>query len=345
MTLTEAVAQILEAAGNPLHYRKLTAELLERGLWKSQGKTPEATVNARLAVDIKEKAEGSLFQRTAPGTFGLRAWGLPEHRAGRAQRQVIAEDQVTTGILGAGLASVMSFTNAAAHVLEHHGNEQAMHYREITEQALELGLVKTEGKTPAATLYAQVLTEIKRQQLRGETPRFVKQGRGYISLSKWMGTGLAYDIAQHNHEVRQKFLAQLRAMPPQDFEGLIEELLPALGFEEVELTPYAKDGGIDVRGTLVVGDVIRTRMAVQVKRWRGNVGSTVVQQVRGSLGTHEQGLIITTSSFTKTARVEAERQDAVPVGLMDGRQLVDLLIENDIGVKRSQYDLIELVED
>jgi restriction system protein len=72
--------------------------------------------------------------------------------------------------------------------------------------------------------------------------------------------------------------------------------LTAIGFEEVEVTSRTKDGGIDVRGTLVVGDVIRTRLAVQVKRWKQNVQSPVIQQVRGSLGAHEQGLIITTTS-------------------------------------------------
>ena len=73
----------------------------------------------------------------------------------------------------------------------------------------------------------------------------------------------------------------------------------------------------------VVGDVIRTRLAVQVKRWKSNVQAPVIQQVRGSLGTHEQGLIITTSDFSKGAREEATRANATPVGLMDGEQLVD----------------------
>ena len=59
------------------------------------------------------------------------------------------------------------------------------------------------------------------------------------------------------------------------------------------VTGRSGDGGIDVRGTLVFGDVIRTRMAVQAKRWRGNAQAPIVQQVRGSLGTHDQRLIIT----------------------------------------------------
>jgi restriction system protein len=67
-------------------------------------------------------------------------------------------------------------------------------------------------------------------------------------------------------------------------------------------------------------------------------------QVRGSLGAHDHGLIITTSDFSAGAREEAERPNAVPVALMDGGRLVDLLVESDIGVHRTAYNVIELGE-
>ena len=70
----------------------------------------------------------------------------------------------------------------------------------------------------------------------------------------------------------------------------------------------------------------------------------MVQQVRGSLGTHEQGLIITTSDFSPGARKEAARPDATPVALMNGEQLVLLLVEHNIGVSRRTHDLIEIDE-
>lgn len=67
----------------------------------------------------------------------------------------------------------------------------------------------------------------------------------------------------------------------------------------------------------------------------------VVQQVRGGPGAHQQGLIITTSDFSTGARDEAARPDAAPVALIKGEQLVTLLIEHDIGVRRARDDLIE----
>jgi restriction system protein len=236
----------------------------------------------------------------------------------------------------------LSFADAAERVLDEFAGRKPMHYRAVTAKILELGLVKTQGLTPDATLYAQMMSEVQRSARRGDTPRFARHGKGYWGLSCWMASGLAFQIEQHNAEVRRQLLARLMAMPPADFETLVSRLLVALGFEEVSVTQRSGDGGIDVRGTLVVGAVIRTRMAVQAKRWRANVQAPIVQQVRGSLGTHDQGLIITTSDFSAGARAEAERPNAVPVALMNGEQLVALLVEHNIGVRRAPYDLLEL---
>ena len=110
------------------------------------------------------------------------------------------------------------------------------------------------------------------------------------------------------------------------------------------MTRRSGDGGIDVRGTLVVGDVVRIRMAVQVKKWKlkNHIHSPIVQQVRGSLGAHEQGLIITTSNFSTGAVGEAAQADKTPIALMDGEQFVTLLMEHNIGVERANPDLFEL---
>jgi restriction system protein len=60
--------------------------------------------------------------------------------------------------------------------------------------------------------------------------------------------------------------------------------------------------------------------------------------------TSEQGLIITTSDFSSGARYEATRENTVPVALMNGQQLVALLVEHDIGVRREPHELLELAD-
>jgi restriction system protein len=325
MDSLDAAEKVLQEAGQPLHYKDITDRIISQNYWQTEGKTPDQTVNARICVDIKKKGDNSRFVRIAPGVFGLRFWGT--------NNELRLEQKSTPKY---------SFTDAAELVLDQYADKRPMHYREITENVLELDLVDTEGKTPEATLYAMVLTEIKRFTERGEKSRFVKYGQGMIGLRKWMGEGLAYQIESQNREVRKKLLAHVQSLSAEEFERLLGLLLGEMGFEDVVVTSYTGDSGIDIRGTLVVGDVIRTKMAVQAKKWKHNVHSPVVQQVRGSLGAHEQGMIITTSDFSKGALAEAERSDAIPVALVNGMQLVDLLIEHEVLVKRVAYELINL---
>jgi restriction system protein len=343
MNVTEAAEFVLKQANEPLHYKEITQRMIHAGLWRTDGKTPDQTVSATITTDIKHNGTHSLFQRTGNGVYALRAWGLSQSQASEEpadredDRRHPAFDDSTTGTL--------SFTDAAEQVLKQFSGNKPMHYREITRKALELGLIKTKGVTPEATLYSQILSEIRRQTLRGKTPRFVMQKGGLVGLSRWQpieAIGLVSQIEQHNRQAREKFHAHLLLMHPKEFEELVSQLLGALGFENVIVTNYSNDGGIDVRGTLVVGDVIRVNMAVQAKRWKGNVQAPIIQQVRGSLGPHDQGLIITTSDFSSGAIEEAQRLDRIPVALMNGNQLVALLVEHNIGVHRISHELIEL---
>jgi hypothetical protein len=55
-------------------------------------------------------------------------------------------------------------------------------------------------------------------------------------------------------------------------------------------------------------------------------------------------LIITTSRFTKSAIREAEMTERAPVALIDGELLVELLAEQEIGVKRESRPVLQLDE-
>ena len=289
-----------------------------RKLWTTGGKTPWDTVNARLAFEIKNRGSASRFVREGRGQFAL--------------NPNVAQEMPTVGRPGSpeqeknsDAGDRLSFTDAAERVLMESSDREPMHYGAITESALERGLIHTEGRTPAATMYSLILTEMRRRETPGESPRFVQHGRGMVGLAAWLPVDVARLIEEKNREVRQVLLDRARFTSPSEFENLVGELLAAMGFEDVEVTSTSGDGGIDVRGTLVVGDAVRIRMAVQAKRWKSNVPAPIVQQVRGSLGAHEQGLIITTSDFSSSAKGEASRPDAAPVALMNGEQLAALL--------------------
>lgn len=69
-TFKDLAYEILKEAGKPLHSRKITKRALKMGL-VSEGKTPEATMNAQLVVDINRLGEKSRFIKVAPSTFAI----------------------------------------------------------------------------------------------------------------------------------------------------------------------------------------------------------------------------------------------------------------------------------
>jgi restriction system protein len=238
---------------------------------------------------------------------------------------------------------VLTYLDAAEKVLSEDKEHRPLPYREIVKRAIDAGLLAPNGLTPAQTMYVQLMTDVKRRASRGDEPRFVQLPKGEFGLAVWGQGDLIAQITAHNRKVKGDLLARLRATDPTEFEQLIGQLVTALGFVDVVVTKPADDGGIDVVGTLVSGGVVKTRMAVQVKRWKHNVQAPTIQQVRGALGAHDQGLIITTSDFSPGAKDEAKLPDRVPVALMNGEELVSLLVEHQIGVSRANPDLLELI--
>ena len=70
-TFKQSAIEVLEKAGTPLHYIKITKLALESGILETEGATPERTMNSYITSDIKHKGQGSDFIKTTPGTFAL----------------------------------------------------------------------------------------------------------------------------------------------------------------------------------------------------------------------------------------------------------------------------------
>lgn len=127
-------------------------------------------------------------------------------------------------------------------------------------------------------------------------------------------------------EASAAVLKRLLDLDADEFEVLVTELLTALGFE-AEKTGKTGDGGVDVEGTLDVHGFVSVDLKVQVKRYKlGNdVGPKTVKEFRASVPDKAQAAFVTTSTYTKRAREEADREGFKRIGLIDGGQLVDIL--------------------
>jgi len=81
----------------------------------------------------------------------------------------------------------------------------------------------------------------------------------------------------------------------------------------------------------------------QCKRWKNPVGASEVRDFRGAMtGRVEKGLMFTTSSFTSAAQAEAVRPGTLPIDLVDGEALCDLLKEHSLGVRVRLVEEIEI---
>jgi restriction system protein len=117
--------------------------------------------------------------------------------------------------------------------------------------------------------------------------------------------------------------------------------MEAYGFVDVEITDVGPDGGIDGFGKIRLG-LATINAAFQCKRWKGNVGRTEVDKFRGAIqGEYEQGVFFTTSEFTNQAKEASIRKGAVPVILLNGSSMVDIMIEKELGVRAQPIQLYQ----
>ena len=70
-TFKQSAIEILKKVKKPLHYTEITRLALESGILETEGATPEASMNAQITIDIKNKGKGSDFTKTAPGIFTI----------------------------------------------------------------------------------------------------------------------------------------------------------------------------------------------------------------------------------------------------------------------------------
>jgi restriction system protein len=123
-------------------------------------------------------------------------------------------------------------------------------------------------------------------------------------------------------------LDRILELDPEDFEVLVTELLSTLGFE-AQHVGRVSDGGIDAVGTLDVYGMARVELKVQCKRYKrdSTISAKQIRDFRGAVPENSQACFITTARYAKKTWEEATREGFKRIGLINGRQLVDILTE------------------
>jgi restriction system protein len=139
---------------------------------------------------------------------------------------------------------------------------------------------------------------------------------------------------------QEQLMHVLLKLAPNAFERLCQRLLRESGFTQVKVTGRTGDGGNDGVGLEQLGGLLSFPVLFQCKRYRGSVGAGAIRDFRGAMiGRADRGLVLTTGSFTHDARVEATRDGAPPIDLVDGDRLLEKLKELRLGVE------VRMIED
>jgi restriction system protein len=134
----------------------------------------------------------------------------------------------------------------------------------------------------------------------------------------------------------RELLQRIKEQSPTFFEGLVLDLLQAMGYggsreDAANRLGQSGDGGVD--GVIREDPLGLDLIYVQAKRWSNTVGRPDIQQFVGALTGKRaaKGVFITTSSFSTEARgyVDTLEQRVV---LVDGDDLARLMVQHDVGV-------------
>lgn len=125
-------------------------------------------------------------------------------------------------------------------------------------------------------------------------------------------------------------LERILTLDDKEFEILVAHLLTALGFDGSEVVGKVGDGGVDAMGELNIAGLAKIKIYVQAKRYKvgTKITASTVRQLRQAIPFGGQGAFITTASFQSAALDVALEAGFPRIGLVNGNQLVDLLVEH-----------------
>lgn len=124
----------------------------------------------------------------------------------------------------------------------------------------------------------------------------------------------------------------LYSLSPREFEEYTQQLLIHLGYENVILTSYVNDKGIDL-----FCERKGQKIAVQCKKYKGKVGSPEIISFIGAMSNAhvDSGIFITTGMFTSEAEALAAKN---PILLINGVRLEKTITDLSDPTKKSYKD-------
>lgn len=145
-------------------------------------------------------------------------------------------------------------------------------------------------------------------------------------------------------DFKEKLLSAIARMSPRKFEAFSRALLNKMGVEFTEKgVQVSNDGGIDGYGYHIDRNDFRTtRVVIQCKRYNaGPVPEPEINRFLGAMNKYQAdyGVVITNGRFTNAAKTAAK--EGSPITLIDGNELVRLVIRYELYIKPVQTYVLD----
>ena len=241
----------------------------------------------------------------------------------------------------------MTITEAVTIVMEQ--KNVPMEISEIYDSIIEQDLYEFHSNTPEHIVRVAVRRRCKYLDFKSSRHKkifTIVDGNKYCLLGSSYAKGktepknplkLEHELRNIHEkycaELKKRILNDIRKLKPVEFEYFSKKMLDAYELTDTHATRATKDGGIDGYGKLNVG-LAQLNVAFQSKKWKGNVGRTEIDRFRGAIqGEFEMGVFFTPSKFNKQAVEASFKSGAVPIILVDGDAIFDIMIEKQAGVQ------------
>lgn len=169
-TFKDCAYAVLKSAAKPLHISIIVKQAARRGLLKTSGQSPVATMGALLAVDVKKQKEKSRFVRVAPSTYAInRAYSVPVLKATKEAGKRVSEDFVKNAVIK--WLSANGWGHFEFDDLHTHGVDiRARHHKYTRYFYIE---AKGQGKIPQAneSYFVSALGQIVTRMTAGKSTR------------------------------------------------------------------------------------------------------------------------------------------------------------------------------
>jgi restriction system protein len=151
-------------------------------------------------------------------------------------------------------------------------------------------------------------------------------------------------------DLRSRLLMAILDQPPDFFERVVLQVLKAMGYgsdDDDALRHVGKSGDEGIDGRINQDPLGLDQICVQAKRYAVDrpVDRVAIQAFIGSLAGHgvTKGIFITTSYFKGTAEEFVTRGSPTKIVLVDGEQLIDLMLRHRIGTRvKETYEVFEI---